>query len=307
MCLYTAGAQNKTIDSLQKVLQTQKEDTNKINTLNELASILIQRSDFPKSLEYANKALKLSETLNFKKGKGLAYKNLGGSHQNFDEALKYLNNALIIFKETGEKQDIGDCYFEIGSAYFYLQQNVPEALKNILIALKLFEQTGRKKSIANCFKLLGMLYLNQEEKTEALTQSLNALKVYEEIKDSIGTAYIWNVVGDIHNSDGKESEALKNYLNALKIYEQLDKRGPDFGVSWTQRNIGNIYLHQAEIADAAGNKTEADNKFKEALEAFNAIYKWEEDKGISHRETYTLFGRYYMDAGNRTTGLKRNE
>jgi signal transduction histidine kinase len=303
---FTANTQGESIDSLQKVLQTQKEDTNKINTLNELASILIQISDYPKSLEYANKALKLSETLNFKKGKGLAYKNLGGSHQNFDEALNYLNNALIILKETGEKQDIGDCYFKIGSTYFYLRQNVPEALKNILIALQLFEQTGQKKSIADCFKLLGILYHNQGEKTEALTQSLNALKVYEEIKDSVGIAYIWNVIGNIYITDGKESEALKNYLNALKIYEHLGKRGPDFGISWTQRNIGNIYQHQAEIADAAGNKTEAENKFKEALALFNTIYKSEEEKGISHGETYILLGRYYTILGKRTQGSQGN-
>jgi two-component system, NtrC family, sensor kinase len=304
---FIAYNQNNTIDSLNKVLQIQKEDTNKVNTLNELASIMIQRSDYSKSLEFANKALTLSETLNYKKGKGLAYKNIGGSHQNFEEALKYLNNALIIFEETKEKQDIADCYLKIGSTYFYLQQNYPEALKNILIALKLFEQTGQKKGTANCFKLLGILYSNQGEKAEALTQSLNALKVYKEIKDSIGTAYVYNVIGNTYSVDGKLSEALKNFFDALKTYQQLGERGPDFGISWTQRNIGSIYLKQAAIADAAGNKAEADNKFKEVLETFNTIYKSEEERKISHVDTYLMLGQCYMDLGRRTTGLQGNK
>jgi two-component system, NtrC family, sensor kinase len=304
---FIAYNQNNTIDSLNKVLQIQKEDTNKVNILNELASMLIQRSDYSKSLEYANKALTLSETLNYKKGKGMAYKNLGGSHQNFEEALKHLNNALIIFEETGEKQEIADCYLKIGSAYFYLQQNVPEALKNILIALKLSEQTSQKKNIANCFKLLGILYSNQGEKAEALAQSLNSLKLYKEIKDSIGTAYVYNVIGNIYSTDGKLSEALKNFFDALKTYQQLGERGPDFGISWTQRNIGSIYLKQAEIADAAGNKTEADNKFKVVIETFNKIYELEEERKISHVDTYLMLGKCYMNLGRRTTGLQGNK
>jgi hypothetical protein len=39
-------AQTKAIDSLQKVLQTEKEDTNKVNTLNELANEFTYNTDF---------------------------------------------------------------------------------------------------------------------------------------------------------------------------------------------------------------------------------------------------------------------
>jgi hypothetical protein len=41
-----AYTQNKTIDSLQKVLQTQKEDTSKVNTLNALSLQLMLINEY---------------------------------------------------------------------------------------------------------------------------------------------------------------------------------------------------------------------------------------------------------------------
>ncbi|MEO7488747.1 MAG: ATP-binding protein [Ferruginibacter sp.] len=294
-------------DSLKKVLLTEKEDTNKVNSLNELASLLINKSDYANSLQYANKSLTLAKTLNFKRGEGIAYKNLGSSVQEFEEALKNLNTALNIFKELQSEQDIADSYYRIGGAYFYLQQNMPEAIKNILIALKQYEKSGQKISIANCYKLLGMIYSNLGETAEALAQSTNALKIYKEIKDSLGAAYTYNVIGGIYLNAHKEPEAIQNYLIALGIYKQIGKKGPDFGTPWTEGLIGAVYLSQAEKADASGQKIEADNKFKEALALFNSRFSLEEEGGITHTTTYIQLGRYYMDIGNRESGTLRNK
>ncbi len=57
--LFDAHAQTNTtnslrIDSLKKILQTQKEDTNKINTLNELSSNLMYADEYDKVIQVAN-------------------------------------------------------------------------------------------------------------------------------------------------------------------------------------------------------------------------------------------------------------
>src|SRR4051812_27170884 len=49
------------IDSLKKVLQTQKEDTNKVNTLNELSRNLVKSEQSESAFQYANNALLLAE------------------------------------------------------------------------------------------------------------------------------------------------------------------------------------------------------------------------------------------------------
>ena len=54
-------------DSLQKVLLTAKEDTNKVNALNQLANEFLH-TDPQKVLGHAQQAFKLSEQLKWKKG-----------------------------------------------------------------------------------------------------------------------------------------------------------------------------------------------------------------------------------------------
>ena len=60
-----AYTQNNTIDSLQKVLQTQKEDTNKVNVLLELCWA-VDDSATTLQYSYARSALLLARKLNFK-------------------------------------------------------------------------------------------------------------------------------------------------------------------------------------------------------------------------------------------------
>ena len=59
-------AQNPFIDSLQTILKTAKEDTNKAIILNALSYNLALISDYQKSLEYAQSAQLLSQKIKFK-------------------------------------------------------------------------------------------------------------------------------------------------------------------------------------------------------------------------------------------------
>ena len=69
----TIVAQDKIVDSLKTVLANSKSDTNKVNTLI-LISKKLYNTAFDESFVYSAKALQLSDSLNFVKGKALAYK-----------------------------------------------------------------------------------------------------------------------------------------------------------------------------------------------------------------------------------------
>src|SRR4051794_45569 len=64
------------IDSLKRVLLTQKEDTNKVNTLNELSNYLSYQ-DTDSSFSYASLGLSLSQKLNYVKGEAQSCLILG--------------------------------------------------------------------------------------------------------------------------------------------------------------------------------------------------------------------------------------
>src|SRR3989304_6480075 len=67
--LPTAYCQLSKVDSLLTVLKTAKEDTNKVNTLNDLFNEYIY-SEPQQALEYAQQALKIAEKIDWKKGIG---------------------------------------------------------------------------------------------------------------------------------------------------------------------------------------------------------------------------------------------
>ena len=68
--LCSAKAQNKTIDSLKKVLVSQQEDTNKVNTLIKLGRNFRLLNDSSRAIQCAKEALLLAEKINYKKRTG---------------------------------------------------------------------------------------------------------------------------------------------------------------------------------------------------------------------------------------------
>lgn len=150
VCSLTVAAQSDSlkIDSLKKVLQTEKEDTNKVNTLNEIA-INILETDAKNNMFYAKQALSLADKLNFKRGKEIAYVNIALEdpyQSNNTGFIKNLLQAIKISIELGEKRNTGLYYSDIGEGYFG-EENYPEALKNLYEALKLFEQINDKPGL----------------------------------------------------------------------------------------------------------------------------------------------------------------
>jgi hypothetical protein len=64
------------IDSVLIEISKAKEDTLKVNQLNEIAATY-QAIDLTKTLSYANQALQLSNKINWRDGAANSYKNLG--------------------------------------------------------------------------------------------------------------------------------------------------------------------------------------------------------------------------------------
>src|ERR1017187_718991 len=68
---------NRQIDSLLSLLKKDKEDTNKVNHLNNLSHEYINKSSYDTALQYANVSLQAARQLNFQKGIATSYSNIG--------------------------------------------------------------------------------------------------------------------------------------------------------------------------------------------------------------------------------------
>jgi tetratricopeptide (TPR) repeat protein len=141
LCYFISQAQKSKIDSLQHVLKTAKEDTTKINTLNQIA-MRFRNSNPDTAICFARQALEFSERIKFKKGIAEAYLWMGTAYSNmgkYSEALNLLSKAL---KGTNDKKISAQIYNNIGNAYFS-QDKYSEALKSHFASLKIKRRNWR--------------------------------------------------------------------------------------------------------------------------------------------------------------------
>ena len=257
------GQNNPVIDSLENILKTAKADTTKVNCLNALCSQYGRISDYEMALQYAESALELAETLDYKKGIASAYKAIGLYYNvrgNHPKALEHLLASLKIFEEIGDKKGMGYTYDIIGWVNRSLG-NTSEALENYLTSLKIFEEIGDKKGIAFSNSSIGSFYQGRNNGPEALKHYYAFLKISEETgeKNDIATAH--NRIGNIWLNSDEYAKALEHLFAALKIFEETGWRE---GAGSSNNNIGWVYWGQ-------GNYHEASKYFQASLKITEEI------------------------------------
>ncbi|MBL4656482.1 MAG: tetratricopeptide repeat protein [Flavobacteriales bacterium] len=263
------------IDSLQKILNTTKEDTTRINTLNLLA--LEFKSKLDTAISLSQQALTLAKDIldndpnreGVLFGMGIAYDNLAVFNRrkgNLSNALDFNFKSLEIKKQLKETRGIAVTLGNIGLVY-YNQGDYPKALDHYFKALRLFEEVEDSSRISIGLGSIGIVYRLQGNRTEALEYFFKALKISEELNkkghvavwlSNIGGVYqeIANASNDEIESQANYSKALEHYLKALKANEDIDRKP---GIAINLGNIGLIYRHQ-------GNNPEALKHHLKALE-----------------------------------------
>ena len=260
--------QTKKIDSLKLVLGVTKEDTSKINILNQLASDFFYIvGDSKSALSYAEDALALAEKNHFKKGIRNAYDNMGDANflqNNYAEARRFYKLTLTISEEMNDKKGMAYAYKQIGATYV---ADKTEKIKNYLQSLKIYREIEDKWGIAYLLHVTSVFYANENNYDEALKGYSEALKIREEIGEKAGAAQTLNTIGGIYAEQGKYDEALINFNKALKLFKELNEigEGPTWGLPFTYICISGNYMREGEEAEAAGKKGEAERKFAEAL------------------------------------------
>src|SRR6478735_12834973 len=89
-------AQDHYIDSLNTIIKTQTEDTNKVRNLNLLSLALLYKREFAAAYQSANRSLRLANKLGDNEGKGRAQQLIGVSYEmqgKYSNARKYYDSA----------------------------------------------------------------------------------------------------------------------------------------------------------------------------------------------------------------------
>lgn len=239
-CTHCTGQASVT-DSLRKILNSSQEDTAKVNTL--LALSKSSLSLVPETaLMYATDARKLSEQLQFSRGRAFALKAIG--------------------------------------MVYYNQGKYPETLDYWLQSLHVFDSIDEKTGKANMLSNIGAVYSNQTEDDKALEYYYRALRTAEQLNDKLRLATLYINIGNVYyHNPVNHNKALEYFKKSLPLCEELEDNNT---LGSACANIGEIYLDRNQFDSALfyfkKSKTSLDNS-EDAAYALNNLGRFYTKRG----------------------------
>lgn len=164
-----------------------ESDTVRINELNRQSFDLIKRNPDSATI-LANKAIRLSEVINFIRGLSDGYARLGiieKDRGNFPDALRYYRQSLAYRLKMGDKDLLARIYNNIGNVYSKMGIHDSSAYY-MLQALRMADALDLEPARAMYAMNLGIAYEKNRDFDLAIQYIRQARKLYENIGDSAG-------------------------------------------------------------------------------------------------------------------------
>lgn len=314
LCTCCLKAQTPEIDSLLNILKLSKEDTSKVNVLNQLADSYWKKDLLDKAFSSSQNALTLSEKIGFKSGSVKSYLNFAKIYDEQGEVARCIENgqkALSIAYAINDKTLIYNSLSRVGATY-YAESDNSKALSYFLKALKIGENVINKKELGKTASYLGLIYFNQGNYPKALEYDFLAVKYNEESDYKKGIASAYTNIGVVYDAQKITDKALESYFKALKIAEEIDYKK---AISFSLMNISGIYQAKGELSKALEFQNKALKIFEEkedksgiaaTLNNIGALYEDEYKiaKKNSDKAIDSLF-RLTLDYFNRSLAIHR--
>lgn len=239
----TVWGQNQAkIDSLNRVLQTAKQDTHRVNALLGLSKVY-QIDNIDTASILAKQALDLANLLKSKLKQAESLHLIGIHYYRqylSPEAIDYLKKSIALFQPLNRMEPvvigyglIGDCYSSEGE---FIQ-----ALKYYKLCLDVAKKEKKEKHKGIALMGMGALYSSQKQYGQALAyykQCLAHNQNYNIPKEIIRSL---NAIGALYFEQKKYEEAVPYFQQALdKSTETNNKPGRGYALM----NIGNAYIHR---------------------------------------------------------------
>ena len=243
---YGFAQQDKKVDSIMQALGKSREDTNKVNILNDLSKYYTN-SDASKALSYAHQALDISGKINWVPGKMNSCNSLGRAYYVLfdDKAMFYFKEGQKWAKAAHNKKMEGYITGNVGLVFAQKYEN-DSALHYYTEALKIDRQGGYKQSESKVLANTGLLYRAMSDFPKSLEYFLEALKINKETGDENQGATL-HYIGIVYEDMGDNQNALKYSLQASKL---LDKQGNKFMQAQNYSELGVIYADLDSLSTA---------------------------------------------------------
>lgn len=291
----TCFSQQK-IDSLKQLLKlVPPKTTGYIDYVNEIGySYWIV--DSKESITYGNKALALSDSLNYVVGKAKANRVVGvaywaqGNHVN---AIRHLNESLRLNMELGNAEDMANTTLNLAMVYAALNNN-DKALQLYEDAIDQFTALNLKSRIATTYTKIASLYLEEDNLTDAKTYLDNALKMHTEENFTYGMAEVHNRLGILYVKQQEKEQAFYHIRKSIMLGREVNDID---GMTSNLIQYGKLLVLDGDFVNAEEHLKLAlhraqQNKLKRyELEAYKELKELKQKEG-KPEEALVFYDRY---------------
>jgi serine phosphatase RsbU (regulator of sigma subunit)/Tfp pilus assembly protein PilF len=214
-------------DSLLLAIKTAKNDTTKVNAMLSTSNYLMDKEP-NEAYIIIIEAMRLATKIKWNRGKEESYITKGQyyySQSEFTKTLECWQEALKYKETRNDKEGMAFIRGKIGLIYWNLDDD-KKALDYIFQALKEFELQGNKPKSAIQKGNIGMIYFKMKDYEKALSFFFEALAVAEKEnlytlkKNTIGN------IGVVYYTQKKYEKAKEFFLKSLELHQNInDKQG----------------------------------------------------------------------------------
>jgi len=280
---------------------------------NRMGILYNNKSDYPKALQYFNRALNAAQngsdtyTAMFAKNNlGMTYWNQG----NLLQALDYYFESLKDADKLKDQAQMAVTLSNIGLIY-WTQKNYNQAFEFMFKALAIERKLGNKIQIARNLGNISSVYIDLADNTNAMTYNMAALRLREELNDKKGIALSYGIIADVNANRGdsawmkgniryaremKYPDALTFYTKALKLEEQIGELS--FQVNFLN-NMGRVQTRMGRLPEAEhlllramklGDSLGTLNQQQSSHEYLSDLYEAKGDykKAYEHHKAFTI-------------------
>jgi class 3 adenylate cyclase len=292
-CLLAAPAsffaQTGKADSLRALLQRPQQDTQRVNTLTELAwDINEEHTDEAAGL--LQEAVALSQKLDYPKGEAVAWNGLGVVEEirgNLTQAEVFYKKALAIRRKLQDLAGIGASLNNLG-VLKEMTGHFDSALvfhrENLLIQ----QQQRDTVKIARALFNLAAAYQEMGLYPEAQNHLLDARLVLEARNDRDGMAKVYTQLGHLQLELDRYPDALKWYTRSLQLRERLGDPA----------RLAEALTDYANALDEVDSSRVALGYYQRALQLWKKL-----DDLPGQATVYTNLGDAYKHTGNYAAAL----
>jgi len=195
---------------------------------NNLGAVTYTLGDHPRAIEYYERSLEIRRKIGDLQGIADVYNNLGEVHHtwkrgNRQQALHYLQEAVVLFTEIGNKTALIDAHKLLAEVELALN-DTDEALKYCQLSLELAQEIGNREYEGIAYRVLGQIHRAAGRPKEARQYLRNSVETLIVMENKLELGRSTYELGLTLSAMGLE-EGRERLQKAVRIFEELGVEG----------------------------------------------------------------------------------